>query len=55
MTFAEAYTRLQTIATDLQAGQVFDVEHIVKLQAEAKQLYDFCDGVLKKNETTSKN
>lgn len=48
MNFAEAYKRLQEINTLLQSQDLVDIEHIVALQKEAKELYDTCQTILLK-------
>ena len=50
LTFEQAYTRLKEIHAALQDNEVMDVEKIIALQKEAKELYECLDGMLKKAE-----
>ena len=50
MKFEEAYKRLKEINDMLKDEELIDIDKIVSLQKEAKQLYDFCEKELKKVE-----
>lgn len=50
LTFEQAYTRLKEIHAALQDNEVMDVEKIIALQKEAKELYEQLDEILKKAE-----
>lgn len=50
MTFEQAYNRLKEIHLMLQKDEVMDVEKIIALQKEAKELYEQLDAMLKKAE-----
>lgn len=47
MTFEQAYQQLQEIYETLQSDEVVDVDRIMKLQKEAKKLYEICRAKLK--------
>lgn len=49
-TFEQAYTRLKEIHATLQDNEVMDIEKIILLQKEAKELYEQLDSMLKKAE-----
>ncbi len=55
LTFEQAYTRLKEINDTLQTSEVIDVEKIIALQKEAKELYEYLDKVLKKAESVDDN
>lgn len=50
ITFEEAYTRLKEIHEILQWRDVVDIDKIVELQKESKELYVFLDNIMKKNQ-----
>ncbi len=52
ITFEQAYTRLKEIHDLLQWRDVMDIDKIVELQKESKELYTFLDNIMKKNEDT---
>lgn len=47
-TFKESYERLMEISNLLDKQEIIDVDELIKLQDEAKKLYTFCSGKLKK-------
>jgi len=47
LTFETAYKRLKEINELLKSQQFIDIDQIIKLQEEAKGLYEFCEGKLK--------
>lgn len=55
LTFEQAYTRLREIHDMLQTSDVIDVEKIIALQKEAKELYTLLDTILKKVEEQKNN
>ena len=46
-TFKKSYERLQDISNILDKEEVIDVDELIKIQAEAKELYVFCNSKLK--------
>lgn len=46
-TFKESYERLSEISELLDKDEVIDVDDLIKLQSEAKKLYNFCNSKLK--------
>ena len=50
LTFEQAYTRLKEIHDMLQKEEIVDIEKIVSLQKESKELYTFLDNIMKKNQ-----
>ena len=53
LTFEQAYTRLKEIHEMLQTNEVMDVEKIIALQKEAKELYEELDTILKKGRSSA--
>lgn len=53
ITFEQAYTRLKEIHDLLQGRDVVDIDKIVELQNESKELYVFLDNIMKKNEDSA--
>lgn len=51
LTFEQAYNRLKEIHEMLQTNEVMDVEKIITLQKEAKELYEELDAILRKAES----
>ncbi|MDP2090320.1 MAG: exodeoxyribonuclease VII small subunit [Candidatus Gracilibacteria bacterium] len=45
--FKDSYNRLQEISNILDKEEVIDVDQLIKLQEEAKKLYNFCNSKLK--------
>jgi len=52
MNFENAYNRLKEINAILQSGQLLDIQKIIELQKEAKELYEFCNKTIIKSEMT---
>lgn len=50
MTFTDAYQRLRDISLLVQKQDSVDIEKLMELQKEAKELHTFCQGELKKGE-----
>lgn len=48
--FKTAYLRLQEIAQIIKSTPVIDIEELMKLQEEAKSLYDFLQAKLHKDD-----
>jgi|GEM_PF-3352628 len=53
ITFEEAYTRLKEIHDLLQSRDMVDIDQIMALQKESKELYVFLDNIMKKNADTA--
>lgn len=47
-TFSEMYHRLQEIADRLKSSDIIDIDEILKLQEEAKKLYEVLNSLLQK-------
>ena len=48
ISFEKAYKRLKEVNELLKSDEIIDVNVILKLQKEAKKMYDFCKKELKK-------
>lgn len=48
ISFKDMYNRLQDIADYLKSSEIIDIDEILKLQEEAKKLYESLDSLLKK-------
>jgi hypothetical protein len=46
--FKTAFIRLRQIQQDLEREEIIDVDKLIELQKEAKELYEFCDSKIKK-------
>lgn len=46
--FKEAFIRLKEIQTELEKEEIIDVDKLIELQKEAKELYEFCESKIKK-------
>ena len=46
-TFKKSYERLQDISNILDKEEVIDVDELIKIQVEARELYVFCNSKLK--------
>lgn len=53
MDFTTAYQRLQEIAKILQNQDMVDIQKLLDLQKESKELYEFCSAELKKLQENS--
>lgn len=47
VSFKEAFERLKGIELELQKDEVIDVDKLIELQREAKELYEVADSKLK--------
>lgn len=46
--FKDAFIRLREIQQELEDEEIIDVDKLIALQKEAKELYDFCESKIKK-------
>ncbi len=46
--FKESFVRLREIQEELEKEEIIDVDKLIDLQKEAKELYDFCESKIKK-------
>ncbi len=46
--FKTAFIRLREIQEELENEEIIDVDKLIELQKEAKELYEFCESKIKK-------
>lgn len=54
-TFEEAYKRLKEINDLLKTQDIVDIDQLIKLQLESKDLYELCQNKLKSIEIAPNN
>jgi hypothetical protein len=53
--FKTAFLRLREIQEKLETEEIIDVDELINLQKEAKELYEFCESKIKKLDDNIKN
>lgn len=53
--FKTSFLRLREIQEKLETEEIIDVDELINLQKEAKELYEFCESKIKKLDDNIKN
>jgi len=53
--FKTSFLRLREIQEKLEDEEIIDVDELIELQKEAKELYEFCESKIKKLDDNIKN